>query len=158
MADLIPEETRIFLTENSEVWRQYCESAETFTGALNALPLEEEGVLSDVLSDALAYVHETTNQARIYQEALIRLNDAVGRHEDEEAAENEVDAWLEGRGYSVEHNQLRTALVRKIGRAAQNAITVIQSFVTNIATILGISIQEWQVSFSASPSITVTFR
>jgi hypothetical protein len=48
--------------------------------------------------------------------------------------------------------------VRRIGRAAQNAITVIQGFVTNIATILGISIQEWQVSFSASPSITVTFR
>jgi hypothetical protein len=90
MAELIPEEARIFLSENSEVWRQYCEDAETFTDALNALPppeegvlsLEEEGVLSDVLSDALAYVHETTNQARIYQEALIRLNDALDRHED----------------------------------------------------------------------------
>lgn len=156
MAELIPEEARVFLSENSEVWRQYCEGAETFTDALNALPLEEEGVLSDVLSDALAYVHETTNQARIYQEALIRLDEALGSHEDEKAAENEVDTWLKGVGYSVEHNQLRTALVRRIGRAAQNAITVI--FVTNIATTLGISIQEWQVSFSASPSITVAFR
>ena len=116
---------------------------------MNSLPVNDEYVMSAMMSDALGYVHESTHRARIYQEAL--------DWHDHGASEYEVDQWLASMGYGIEHNQLRARLVRKIGQIAQDSITTIQGFVAKIATMLNMSIQDWQVSFAASPSITITF-
>jgi hypothetical protein len=148
MADLIPEDARSKLGAYSPTWREYCGDAETFSKALESLP-EEEEVLSAVLSDALAYVHETTYRARIYEEALNRL--------DQGESEDAVDEWLEGLGYPVEHNQLRPALLRGIGQAAQNAIVIIQGFIGQLVALLNLPLQSWDVTFSAPPGITLTF-
>jgi hypothetical protein len=146
--DRIPEDARDVLREYSSTWREYCGDAETFSVALERLPLDE-AVLSEVLSDALAYVHETGYQARIYQEALYRLEQGQ--------SEDEVDEWLKGLDYPVKHNLLRPALLRRIGQAAQSAIVFIKGFIAQIVNTLNMPLQSWEVSFSASPGITVTF-
>src|SRR5215210_2915172 len=143
MADNIPQEAYDYLYQNSEMWQHYCADAQTFSQAMNSLPVDQEPVVSEMLSDTLGYIHETTYRARIYQQGLDYL--------DQGWAEESIDSWLFNIGYGVEHNQLRTALVRRIGQIAQNAITVIQGFVAKISTMLNMSIQEWQVSFAASP-------
>jgi hypothetical protein len=146
--DRIPVEARDVLRRYSPRWQEYCGDAKTFSDALERLPLDE-AVLTEVLSDALAYVHETAYRARIYQEALNRL--------DQGQSEAEVDEWLWGLDYPVEHNQLRPALLRRIGQAAQSAIVFIKGFLVQIVSILNLPLQSWEVSFSASPGITVTF-
>ena len=150
MAEYIPQEARDFLNQHSEMWQAYCSHAETFSQAMDSLPVVDEYVMSAMMADALGYVHESTHRARIYQQAL-------DWHEQQGASEFEVDHWLNNLGYGIEHNQLRARLVRKIGQIAQDSIAIIQGFVAKIATMLNMSIQDWQVSFSASPSITITF-
>jgi hypothetical protein len=150
MADNIPQDTYDYLYQHSEMWRQYCSHASTFSQAMNSLPVDQEPVLSEMLSDTLGYIHETNYRATIYQQALNYIDY-------EGYTEQDIDNWLFNMGYGIEHNQLRTALIRRIGQIAQNAITVIQGFVAKISTMLNMSIQEWQVSFAASPSITITF-
>ena len=147
--DRIPVDARDVLRRYSPRWLEYCGDSKTFSDALKRLEDADEAVLTEVLSDALAYVHETAYRARIYQEALNRLEQG--------ATEAEVDKWLEHLDYPVEHNQLRPALLRRIGQAAQSAIVFIKGFIVQIVSILNLPLQSWEVSFSASPGITVTF-
>lgn len=103
----------------------------------------------DLLSTAISYVSARSNEIAIYQEALAKLN---------HMKEAEVDDWLKGVGLRVDHNKLGTKLVQKIAQFFQTIIYVIHNFIKSIIVVLHMKLEEVELEFSASPSVSLTFK
>lgn len=145
----IPDEVREYFNENSPVWREHFRSPETYSlaaSAIQKLPLE---AAQDLLATAISYVSATSNEIAIYQEALAKLH---------QMQEREVDEWLAKVGFSVQHNKLGTKLVQKISQLFQNIMQVISNFIKSIVGVLNMKLDEVEFEFSASPSVSLTFK
>jgi len=72
--------------------------------------------------------------------------------------EAEVDDWLKSVGLVVVHNKLGTKLVQKIAQLFQNIIHVVHNFIKSIVVVLHMKLEEVEFEFSASPSVSLTFK
>ncbi len=105
---------------------------------------------SELFTVAIGYVSQAVAEINIYQNALAMLKGG--------ASEHEVDKWLAQVGYSVQHNQLGTALVQRISQGFQNIMQVIQNFINAVAPNIPMQLGETAFEFSVTPSVTLTFK
>ena len=145
----IPEEVRVYFNENSSAWGEYFRSIETYSLTASTIQNLPPEAAQDLLGAAISYVSATSNEIAIYQEALAKLH---------QMQEHEVDEWLAKVGFSVQHNKLGTKLVQKISQLFQNIMQVISNFIKSIVGVLNMKLDEVEFEFSASPSVSLTFK
>jgi hypothetical protein len=153
----IPQEVRDYFADHLSHWSEWEENLawreiETITYAdiaARASELTHEQAL-ELIAVAIGYVSQTVSEINIYQNALAMLQGG--------ASEHEVDNWLAQVGFSVQHNQLGTALVQRIAQGFQNIMQVIQNFINAIAPHIPMKLGEIAFEFSVSPSVTLTFK
>jgi len=145
----IPDEVRDYFEENSSAWREHFRSLETYSRAASKIQNLPPEAVQDLLGTAISYVSATSNKIAIYQEALAKLH---------QMQDHEVDEWLAKVGFSVQHNKLGTKLVQKISQLFQNIMQVISNFIKSIVGVLNMKLDEVEFEFSASPSVSLTFK
>jgi len=145
----IPDEVRDYFKENSSAWREHFWSLETYFRAASEIQNLPPEAAQDLLGTAISYVSATSNEIAIYQEALAKLH---------QMQDHEVDEWLAKVGFSMQHNKLGTKLVQMISQLFQNIMQVISNFIKSIVGVLNMKLDEVEFEFSASPSVSLTFK
>jgi GTP-sensing pleiotropic transcriptional regulator CodY len=145
----IPPEVRAYFNDNCSAWREHFRSPETYSLATSTIKDLPPEAAEDLLGTAISYVSATSNEIAIYQEALAKLH---------QMQDHEVDEWLAKVGFSVQHNKLGTKLVQKISQLFQNIMQVISNFIKSIVGVLNMKLDEVEFEFSASPSVSLTFK
>lgn len=146
----LPDEISSYFNENSRAWRDFCQSSTTYSQVVSAIEQMQPEDAQELLGVATSYVSAASNEIAIYQEALGMLHGLQD--------ETEVENWLKMVGFSLQHNKLGTRLVQMISQLFQNIMQVITNFIKSIAGVLNMTLDGVEFEFSASPSVSLTFK
>jgi len=150
MVTEIPTYFREYLQRELPAWQERFSDITTLEQLLSRLKEQDRKSAEELLGVGIGYVSEITNEISIYQEALSKLR--AGQKDEV------VDEWLALVGFTVDHNKLGQALIRRVANLFQRIVGVIQAFIQNIAQALSMTLDEINFTFSVSPSVSLKFK